>query len=210
MQSEVISCRLPLGEPTHTTSLRLHYTNRKLSGWLMLQAGRAWVRDPDEVNFFNLLNPSGRTTPFTQPLTEMSTRSRKFCFWGVEYGLFVGLTNLPPSVSPLSRQCLILNISEPYRPPRPVTRIALLLLFERKLWKYSARTEQLDCTNNIDDRDGLPHECFQMFRNVFLVASKFQDNSENWEDQCLRAAVFYSFPLLVPFNTSLSAAAEPV
>jgi hypothetical protein len=29
----------------------------------------------------------------------------------------------------LSRQCGILNISKPIRPPRPVTRIALLVLF---------------------------------------------------------------------------------
>jgi hypothetical protein len=32
----------------------------------------------------------------------------------------------PPHVSPLSRQCGILNISQHYRPPRPVTGIALL------------------------------------------------------------------------------------
>jgi hypothetical protein len=44
-------------------------------------------------------------------------------------GSKVGLTTLPPSVSRLPRQCGILNISQAYRPPRPVTGIALLLFF---------------------------------------------------------------------------------
>jgi hypothetical protein len=43
----------------------------------MLQAGRSPVRVPDEVNIFNLPNPSSRTMALgsTQPLTEMSTRN---------------------------------------------------------------------------------------------------------------------------------------
>jgi hypothetical protein len=49
-------------------------------------------------------------------------------FLGVKCGGCVGLTTLPPSVSPLSRQCGILNISQIYEPPRPGTGVALLLL----------------------------------------------------------------------------------
>jgi hypothetical protein len=43
----------------------------------MLQAGRSRDRIPDEVDFFNLPNPSSRTMApgSTQPLTEMSTRN---------------------------------------------------------------------------------------------------------------------------------------
>jgi hypothetical protein len=40
---------------------------------------------------------------------------------GVQCGRCVGLATLPPFVSRI-----ILNISQPYRPPRPFTRIALL------------------------------------------------------------------------------------
>jgi hypothetical protein len=44
----------------------------------MLQTGRSSVRISDEVDFFNLPNPSSRTVALgsTQPLTEMSTRNR--------------------------------------------------------------------------------------------------------------------------------------
>jgi hypothetical protein len=43
----------------------------------MLQTGRSSIRVPDEVDFFNLPNPSSRTMALgsTQPLTEMSTRN---------------------------------------------------------------------------------------------------------------------------------------
>jgi protein tyrosine phosphatase len=41
----------------------------------------------------------------------------------------MGLTTLLPSMSRLSKQCGILNISEPYRPPWPVMGIVLLFVY---------------------------------------------------------------------------------
>jgi hypothetical protein len=44
--------------------------------------------------------------------------------------------NLLPSVSRLSRQCGILNITQPYRLPRPITGIALLFTFTNCNYSY--------------------------------------------------------------------------
>jgi hypothetical protein len=74
----------------------------------------------------------------TQPLTEMSTRK---CFWGAERGRRIRPTISQPSVSRMSRQCGILNISQPYRPPRPVTGIALLLFNTEGVWNSSRKSE---------------------------------------------------------------------
>jgi hypothetical protein len=94
----------------------------------LLQARRLRVRFPmRSMTFFNLHNSSIRTMALglTQPVTEMSTRS----FWGragAKRGLHLRLMSLTPSMSRLSWKCGSLDISEPYRPPRYIGRIALL------------------------------------------------------------------------------------
>jgi hypothetical protein len=53
-------------------------------------------------------------------------------------GRFVGLTTLSPSVSRLSRQYGIFKISQPYRTPRPVTRIGLLYILLQQEEHYQS------------------------------------------------------------------------
>jgi hypothetical protein len=52
------------------------------------------------------------------------------CSWREERGRRVRLTTSLPTVSLMCRQCGIFDISQPYRPLRPVTGIALLFYAE--------------------------------------------------------------------------------
>jgi hypothetical protein len=66
--------------------------------------------------------------------TRSTSPPLKKIFRRVKCGRCMGLTALSPSMSRLCRQCGILNISQPYRPPQPVMGIGLLLLFY--IWLY--------------------------------------------------------------------------
>jgi hypothetical protein len=111
----------------------------------MLQAGRSRVRDPIRrmIFFLNLPNPSSRNRPwgFTQPLTEMSTRSREIMFLGSRARPVRKADNL----TTMWANCLdnIKSLTFHNHQPRPVTGIALTSQFIAFLTPWPESTSEL-------------------------------------------------------------------
>jgi hypothetical protein len=97
----------------------------------MLKAGRWWIRFPvRSYNFFQVTK-SFQLHCGPGVYTSCNRNEYQKIFLGEKRSQFIRLKTLPPSVSHLSRKCGILDISQPFRPPWPVTGIALVyfLLF---------------------------------------------------------------------------------
>jgi hypothetical protein len=77
------------------------------------------------ISSIYLTLPAAYAQDFTQPLTEMRTWSRKVIFLGSRALPVRKTENLTAVFELISRQYGILNISQPYRPPQPVTGVAL-------------------------------------------------------------------------------------
>jgi hypothetical protein len=68
-------------------------------------------------------------------------------FLGSKARLMHRADNLPANVSRLSRHCGILNISQPYRPPWPVTGRALFFTFFKNESAYGSLAMSLGPTD---------------------------------------------------------------
>jgi hypothetical protein len=80
----------------------------------------ALLERPDEVIEFlsvYLIHLAALGSAVYSACNRNKQQKQKNYFWEVQHGRCVILITSPPSVSRLSRQCGILNISHPYTPP---------------------------------------------------------------------------------------------
>jgi hypothetical protein len=139
---------------------------------------------PDEMIFlFSLPNSSSRIGPGVYSASNRNEYVREIdCFLGTERGRCVRLTTSPSSVSRLPRQRGILH----YRPPLPVTGIALLLpnciFFSR--WLFTILMRMRNSSWNTKERIRLSWtRCREIVsitafrKNLVLPSSEWNGNS---------------------------------
>jgi hypothetical protein len=109
--------------------LFIYGARRNKVGWdIMLQAGRSRVRFP--MSHWILQLTQSFQSHYGPGVGSSSNRNEyQESSLDVKRGRRLRLTILLPPVSRLSRKCDNLDVLQPYKPPRPVTGLALLTHF---------------------------------------------------------------------------------
>jgi hypothetical protein len=104
------------------------------SGDTMLQTRRSWVRKPMRWIFstYLILSEALGLGDHSASNRNACQKQKNKCFWAVKCSRCIVLTTLLLSVNGLSRQFVILNISQTYGPPRLVTGIVWLFFTRLK------------------------------------------------------------------------------